>query len=380
MPDPESRLQRWRLILGALADPDADVSLSTRAMGIDKSLGALYDSDREGGLGSSQPSINRWLGDIRDYFPATQVQILQKDALERLGLERMLLEPELLDSLEPNVELVASLISLNKVMPETTKASARMVVAKLVKQVLKRLETPMRKAIRGSLNQAERNYRPQFREIDWNKTILANLKHYQPDYKTVVPERLIGLGKRGRALKDIILLVDQSGSMAGSLVYAGILGSVLASIPSIKTHLIFFDTTVADLSDQLQDPVELLFGAQLGGGTDIERAIRYAEGLVRRPKDTLFVLLSDLFEGGNRNHLLTRIARLVYGGSSFISLLALDDKGAPAFDKELATAIAALDIPVFACTPGQFPDLLSAAIRRQDIRQWMNRERIVQKG
>jgi hypothetical protein len=378
--NPEEALRRWRLILGPQADPEEEVTLDKLGEAMDRSLTALYDSDREGGLGSSQPNINRWLGDIRKYFPSPSVQLMQKDALHRLGLERMLMEPELLETLEPDVELVATLISLNQVMPEKTRATAREVVQRLLQDLLRRLEAPLRQAVRGSLNRAERNYRPRFREIDWPKTILANLKHYQPDLQTIIPERLVGQGRKGRALRDIILLVDQSASMAGSLVYAGIMGSILASLPSLKTHLIFFDTQVADLTEKLDDPIELLFGAQLGGGTDIEKAFRYAGKRIRQPKDTLLVLISDLYEGGDREVLLRRVREIVQGGSTVVSLLALDDKGAPAYDREIASAMAGLGIPVFACTPDQFPDLMATAIRRQDLGQWMAREGIVRKA
>lgn len=366
-----SRLQKWRLILGKQADPEKQVGLEAGQAGMDGVLEALYDSDRKGGLGASSPNINRWLGDIRKYFPVSVVQVMQKDALERLNLQQILLEPELLQMVEPDVSLVATLLSLKKVMPAKTVETARAVIRKVVEDLEKRLRNPLRQAIEGALSRSVRNRRPKLREIDWNRTIRANLKHYQPKYKTIIPEHLLGHGRKGRSLRRIILMVDQSGSMAGSVVYAAICGAVMASLRSVRTHFVAFDTAVADLTAQLDDPVDLLFGVQLGGGTDIGRALGYAQTLVQAPADTILVLISDLFEGGNQREMLKKAASLKAAGVQFITLLALEDKGAPSFDRTVAAKLAALDIPSFACTPDQFPVLMEAAIKRESFHHWL---------
>jgi len=171
-------------------------------------------------------------------------------------------------------------------------------------------------------------------------------------------------------LRDVILCVDQSGSMAASVVYSGIFGAVLASVPAVRTRLVVFDTSVVDLTEELDDPVELLFSTQLGGGTDINRALAYCRTLAQSPQQTILVLISDLYEGGNRDEMLKRCAFLAASGIQFIALLALNDDGAPSFDHEIASALAALGIPAFACTPDLFPDLMAAAINREDIAQW----------
>lgn len=374
------RLQKWRLILGKKADPEESIPLNNESKGMDSVLEALYDSDRKKGLGRSSPNVNRWLGDIRKYFPTPIVQLLQKDALERLDMERMLLEPEMLESIQPDIDLVGTILSLNKIMPEKTKNTAREVVRKVVEALEKKLEHPMREAIKGALNRAVRNHRPKYNEIDWHKTIRANLKHYQKDLKTIIPERLIGYGKKGQALKHIILLVDQSGSMASSVVYASIFSAILASLRSVKTHIIVFDTNVVDLSENLHDPVELLFGTQLGGGTDIGKALTYAESLIINPSDAILVLISDLYEGGNERKMLRKMKQIKEMGVQFISLLALNDKGAPMYDKDIAQYVSTLDIPVFACTPDQFPNLMATAIQKGSIAQWMAREGIIHKA
>jgi Mg-chelatase subunit ChlD len=373
----DERLLKWRLILGSKSDAAQQYEPDDQNM--DDVLDALYDTDRKGDLGTSSPNVNRWLGDIRKYFPASVVQVMQKDALDRLGLKRLLLEPELLETIEMDVHLVATILNLQKVMPAKTRQTAREVVRKVLKELEEKLRNPLRQAIEGSLSRMVRNRRPKHNEIDWHQTIRRNLKHYQADYKTIIPEQLIGYGKKGQALRDVILLLDQSGSMSASVVYSSILAAVMASLRSLKTHLIAFDTAVVDLTEELHDPVELLFAVQLGGGTDINQALAYAEKLVRNPTDTILVLISDLFEGGNEQELLRRIARVKSSGVQFISLLALSDKGAPAFDRNVASALAAMDIPAFACTPDQFPGLMAAAIQKEDIRGWMGREGIVGK-
>ncbi|MEM9834897.1 MAG: VWA domain-containing protein [Bacteroidota bacterium] len=358
----DENLRKWRLILGKEADPDGAVQLQGQSLGMDATLEALYDSDRKAGLGSSSPNVNRWLGDIRKYFPNEVVQLLQRDALERLGLEQMLLEPELLETIEPDVHLVGTLLSLKNILPERSKETARLVVNKVVSDIEKRLRQPLEQAIRGRMRQAKRNRRPRPSDIDWHQTIRVNMKHYQPEHQTVLPVQLRGQSRSRRSMKHVILLVDQSGSMASSVVYAGVFSCILASLPSVTTKVVAFDTSVVDLTEQLPDPLELLFAIQLGGGTDIGKALRYAEQLNTNPKDTVLVLLSDLFEGGSVPGMLQAAQRLVNSGLSFIPLLALSDEGAPAYDKEIAGYLTEMGLSPFACTPEAFPDLLARAL------------------
>lgn len=373
-------LERWRLVLGSKSDAEQEIALNAEMKGMDAVLDALYDAQRQGGLGSSSPNINRWLGDIRRYFPTQVVQVMQRDALERLGLTQLLLEPELLDSVEPDVHLVGALLSLNKAMPDKTRETARRVVKKVVERLEKKLRNPLREALQSALNRSVRNRRPRANEIDWRRTIQQNMKHYQPEYHTIIPERLIGFGRKGQAMRHVMLLIDQSGSMAGSVVYAGILGAVMASVRSLETHIVAFDTAVVDLTEHQHDPVELLFGTQLGGGTDIARVLRYAETLVRTPQDTIMVLISDLYEGGSRIDMLKRAAALRRSGVTVVALLALSDEGAPSYDHENAAALAALDIPCFACTPERFPDLMAAAIQKRDLKTWAGENGIALKA
>lgn len=375
--DTTEAARRWRLVLGGGA---ADTPLAPADLAMDRALDALYGAEpgsSRAGLGASAPNVARWLGDIRQYFPSSVVQVMQKDALDRLGLQQMLCEPEMLQAVEPDVHLVATLLSLNRIMPNKTRATARAVVSKVVRELEQKLASPLRQAVTGSLNRATRNRRPRHNEIDWLRTIRANLKHYQPEYGTIIPETRIGFGRKGQSLRDIVLCIDQSGSMAPSVVYASVFAAVLASIKAVSTSVVVFDTAVVDLTPLLSDPVEVLFGTQLGGGTDINRALAYSGGLVRRPKDTIFVLISDLYEGGRNDEMLKRAAAMIASGVQFIVLLALDDQGAPSYDKHNAAKLVAMGAPCFACTPDLFPDLMAAAIKRQSLEQWAAKAGIV---
>jgi hypothetical protein len=376
--DEDQRGRRWTLALGAEGADGEGVPLSERDRRMSTALSALYGDGEEGkkgrgGLGGSAPRVARWLGDIREFFPAPVVQVIQKDAFDRKGLRQMLLEPEFLATVEADVGLVADLIALRGVMPEKTKETARVVIAKVVAALLARLEVRVADAIRGALDRSRRTSRPRFADIDWPRTIRANLGHYQPEHRTVVPERLIGFMRQQRRIVDldeVILCVDQSGSMASSVVYASIFAAVMASLPVVATKLVCFDTAIVDLTEELADPVEVLFGVQLGGATDINRAVAYCEDRIERPGKAHLLLITDLYEGGDAEALVDRLARITVSGVNVIVLLALTDTGRPSYDPHLSARVASLGIPVFACTPDQFPELMATALRREDVHGW----------
>lgn len=405
--DDMERMRRWRLILGKFNDqegsgrgeataevdavkidgddadgegenPDAeDDELSDRDRAIDDALDALYGDGNKGGLGDSAPELARWLGDVRNYFSQPVAQMLQQDALQKSNLRKLLADPEFLQELEPDINLVSKLLSLSRTMPSKTRETAKSIVRQVVEELTEKLAFPLRQAIHGTLNRALRAPRPRYKEINWQRTVYANLKHYQPEYRTVLPEQLVGYGKQRASLKDIILCLDQSGSMGKSIVYASIMASVMASIPALSTRLVAFSTDVVDLTDDLQDPVDLLFGIQLRGGTNIHKALTYCEQIVTRPRDTIVVLITDLFEGGDKTALVRRTASLLESGVQVIVLLTLGDDGAPRFNRTIAQQLADLGIPSFACTPDLFPDLMGAAINGQDISQWAASNNIV---
>lgn len=390
----DERGRRWRLILGQTADDNSNEAapddgaggreeqetqpgLSEQDQAMDEALEALYGDSTGGDLSDSNPDIARWLGDVRTYFPASVVQVMQQDALNKLNLRRLLSQPEFLEAIEPDVQLVANLLALRRVMPSKTKETAKEVVRQVVEKLLEQLTYPLEQAISGSLNRAIRARRPQHKEINWGRTIQANLKHYQVELQTVVPETLVGYGRKRSALRDVIIALDTSGSMATSVVYGSIYASVMASIPALATKLVLFDTSVVDLTDQLDDPVELLFGIKLGGGTNIDRALGYCQQLVTRPRDTVLVLLTDLFEGSNKENMIRRVATLVSDGVEIVALLALNDQGTPRFDRQMAQELVNLGVPAFACTPALFPDLMGAVLNGRDLRLWAATHNIV---
>lgn len=379
-PADQERLRRWRLVLGDDGASAASGGWALRGedTAIDGALEALYGggagasagrgSRRSAGLGASAPDVARWLGDVRRYFPSSVVQLMQRDAIGRLGLAATLTEPELLEAVEPDVHLVGTLLSLREALPEQSRETARAVVRTVVAELERRLAQRTRSTLKGALDRSARSRRPRHADIDWNRTIRANLAHYLPEHRTIVPERLVGYARARRGLqKEVLLCLDQSGSMADSIVYASVFGAVLSSLRSLTTRLVAFDTQVVDLTEELEEPVDVLFGIRLGGGTDINRAMAYCESRISRPSETVVVLVSDLYEGGIKGELLARVARLLAQDVQVLVLLALSDEGAPAYDREHAAALAELGVPAFACTPDLFPEVMAAALERRPL-------------
>ena len=387
-------LERWRLILGGDEADGTDCNLSGEMAEMDAAMSALYDFERKkkfdygskkgqkGGKEASQPSVARWLGDIRKYFPKSVVEVMQNDAMKTPELrDKLLFEPEILEQTTPDVHLVANLMELGKLIPSKTKDTARRVVQQVVEELMQKLAHTTTQALKGALNRSIINKRPRYNEIDWNTTIRKNLKHYQKDYKTIIPEVRIGYGRKTqRSLKDIVICLDQSGSMGQSVVYSGIFGAVMASIPAVSTKMVVFDTAVVDLTEDLKDPVDLLFGVQLGGGTDINKALAYCQEIITKSDDTILLLVTDLYEGGNVMQMRKRMEEMVSAGVQIVCLLALDDSGAPYYDQQNARFLSNLGVPVFACTPDLFPDMMAAAIARQDMQQWAGDRGISLKG
>jgi len=385
MPAPDiEQLRRWRLILGKDAQQPLDgmcggaCGLSAGDAEMDAALAAIYDEvpedgdtpkQRSAGLGGSAPRLAKWLGDIRTYFKEDVVSVIQADAIERKGLTQLLFEPETLKSVQPNVQLVGTLMSLKGRIPERTKETARMVVAAVVEEVKKKLEQRLRQAVLGALNRKEHSPLPSATAIDWKWTIGRNLKNYRPEVGTIVPEKVYFYSRAQRSNTwTVIVDMDQSGSMADSVVYGAVCGSIFASLPALDTHVVAFDTEVVDLTEQCgTDPVDMIFGVQLGGGTDINKSVAYCEKFVTEPKKTLFILITDLFEGGNQAQLVRRLGEMRESGVKAICLLALSDAGAPSYDENLARKLAALGIPCFACTPAKLPDLVEGALRGADL-------------
>lgn len=382
------RYTRWRLVLGKAADDQLCQMAGCKSGGLlsgdlanlDGALGFLYGGGtapeegktpkkRSAGLGKSAPSLAKWLGDIRSYFSRDVVAVIQKDAIERKGLRQLLFEPETLAQVTPNIDMVGTLMSLKSMIPDTAKEAAREVVRAVVDEIIKRMRGALEQAVRGSLDRSRHSPIRSLPNMDWPRTIRRNLKNYDTEREVIIPDSFHFFARQQRRREwNVLVCMDQSGSMAESVVYGGVMGAILASIPALETHVIAFDTEVVDLTEKCHDPVDLLFGIQLGGGTDINRAVSYCQGLIHDPRKTLFVLLTDLYEGGNGRELVKRIEELVESGVRMICLLALADSGVPSYDEAMANRLASVGVPCFACTPTMLPPLLEGALRGQDLK------------
>jgi len=379
------RIERFRLILGKTAE-ESLCQMSGRSgllgaaeMEIDGALEQIYSVEEEkpdeqggrsAGLGRSAPRLAKWLGDIRSYFPRDVVAVIQQDAIERKGLRELLFEPETLGQVTPSVELVGTLMSLKGMIPEKTKETARMVVRAVVEELMKKLESDIISAVRGALDRSRHSPLKSLPNLDWKRTIGSNLKNYIKERKTIIPDRFFFWARQLKRREwNVIVCMDQSGSMAESVVYGAVTGAILASMPALETHVIVFDTEVVDLTESCSDPVDILFGVQLGGGTDINRAVKYCQGLIHDPRKTLFILITDLYEGGNATELVRRMEEMASSGVRAVTLLALSDSGIPSFDEHMAKRLRALRVPCFGCTPNMLPELLSAAIKGVDLEQ-----------
>lgn len=364
-------LKRWRLALGDICDGEkcdgTDCTLSDDEQIIDNALSTVYNADKNANLAKSAPSVRRWLGNVKRVFPENVVQIIQRDAIDRLGLKKLLAEKSFLENVVPDVNLAAILLSLGKIIPSENKAAVRNIIKKVADDLYNQLYFKMQQSISGTINRAERHRNPRFKDIDWHSTIKKNLKNYQPKYKTIIPETLIGYGKKRKSFNDVFLCIDQSGSMADSMIYSAVYGSVMAQMPSLNTRFFVFDTKIVDLSENLNDVADLLCGVQLGGGTDIGNALAYCNSVVQRPEKTIFVLVSDLYEGGDSSLMFNVAIKMLERKIKIIVLLALTHDGAGSYNRANAQKFSSLNIPVFACSPDKFAEIMATAINGKEL-------------
>lgn len=378
------QMARWRLILGDETQEDFSgmgmSALSAEQMLMDEALGEIYSGGMSGqggqggrgaGKGPSSPHISKWLGDIRSLFDPDMVAVVQNDAIERKGLRQLLLEPELLENLEPDLNMASTLLMLKDQIPKKSKESARKFIQKIVEAINRKMETQMRRAVTAALNKKEHSPLPSASAIDFRYTIARNLRNYNPALGTIIPERVYFFDRASKVNRwHVILDIDQSGSMGESIIYSSIMACILASMASVKTNVVAFDTQIMDLTELCEDPVDLLFGFQMGGGTDIAKSLGYCRKYVESPDKTLFFLISDLDEGGNRARLLNHLREMKESGVTVIVLLAVADGGRPYYDETTAKRIAEMGIPCFACTPEKLPELIERAFKKYDLTEF----------
>ncbi|OON96736.1 MAG: hypothetical protein ATN36_04840 [Epulopiscium sp. Nele67-Bin005] len=387
------QLQRWRLILGKEVEEelqqlnDGEQLLSEEQLLMDKTLSEIYGSQRfskigangEGsksaGKGKSFPNVSKWFGDIQTLFDKDIVQIIQNDAIERCGLKELLLEPEILETIEPNISLASSLLALKDNVPQKSKQSVRIFIRKIVEDINKKLSEEVRKVISSQHNKNAHSPIPLASAIDFKYTIRKNLKNYSSELNTIIPEKVYFFDRDSKNDTNkwtIILDVDQSGSMGESVIYSSVLSCILASISSLKTKVVAFDDEVVDLTKKLDDPVDLLYGFNLGGGTNINKSLKYCQTLIENPSKTILFLVTDLYEGGNVSEMLQRLEFMKQSGVKVVCLLAISDNGTPCYDHQLAKKVGNLNIPCFACSPNNLPELLDCAINDKDMKHLAN--------
>ena len=384
--DTNDRLRRWRLILGSEAQKRMEgmgdgPDLSQEDLMMDTALDAIYNRDMKfgfgggAGKGASSPQISRWLGDVRTLFDKDIVKIIQSDAMERCGLKQLIFEPELLENIEPDMHMASMILTLKDQIPKKSKENAREFIRKIVEQINALLETDLKRAVTASINRKLHSPIPSASALDFQTTIRKGIKDYNIKLKKIIPQKYYFFEKSATTAANkytVILDIDQSGSMGESVIYSSIMSCILASMSAIKTKVVAFDTNIVDLSEKCEDPIDLLFGFTLGGGTDIEKSIKYCTKYIENPKKTIFFLISDLEEGGNRAGLLRRLTQMKEDGVIVICLLAISDSGKPYYDANMAQRIANNGIPCFAAAPQMLPRLLEKAMKNEDMSEFAN--------
>ncbi len=365
------QLNRWRLILGKQAG--AQISFEDGAVlengiscfDLEDALDFLYsreygeDVRREGGTGASQLTAATWITKIRRLFPKETVEILERHALERYQLKELLTDREVLEKLEPNRELLKTILQLKHLMKGEVLDAARRIVKKVAEEIEEKLRRDIRRSLLGSLDRNSASPVHSARNLDVKKTIRRNLAHFNPEKKKLMVEQVY-FSSRTRKYSQwrVVIAVDESGSMLDSVIHSAVMAGIFARLPMLDTRLVIFDTQVVDLSAHLDDPVDTLMSIQLGGGTNIAGALQYCEALIENPHRTMVVLVSDLCEGGSVSGLLSVSRGIVESGAKLICLTALDMEANPAYDRRTAGWLADIGAFVGAMTPEALGDFM----------------------
>ncbi|MGN1458431.1 MAG: VWA domain-containing protein [Acutalibacteraceae bacterium] len=369
----EENLNKWRLILGKDAsnyiDFNGEFSDSISYQDMEETLDFLYSMEygddllRNGGQGDSRLYTADWINKVRKMFPKKTVEILEKQALEHFNLTELLTDKEVLEKMEPNMDLLKTILEFKHLMKNDVVDSAKKLVRKIVDELIEKMNTDIRKSLLGKLNRNMPSKVKSMRNLDIKRTIHRNLKNYDIENNRIVLKDVYFSSRTKRYNKwNIIIAVDESGSMLESVIYSAVMAGIFAKLPMIDTKLIIFDTNIVDLSGHIDDPVEVLMGVQLGGGTDIGKALSYCEALCTNPYNTIFVTVTDLYEGGNIGTLLSTCAEIITGGSKMVFLTALDGDANPAYDKNIGQKLADMGAFVGSMTPEQLGDYIGKMI------------------
>jgi Mg-chelatase subunit ChlD len=365
-------LERWRLMLGEAAE-GACGGLGTQALAADAALEWLYGRDpergerdeRSAGLGPSSLSTPDWINSIHTLFPKEVIERLERDAVERFGIDEVVTNLEVLGRIEPSESLLRAVLHTKHLMNPEVLAAARKLVAEVVRRIMDTLQTEVRQAFSGTRDRRRRSRLKIASNFDFKGTVCGNLHRWSPERRRLYVEQPVFMSRSRRHAQpwDVILLIDQSGSMVDSVIHSAVMAACLWNLPGMRTRLVAFDTEVVDLTANVADPVELLMKVQLGGGTDIARAVGYAQFLIANPARSVVVLVSDFYEGASEAELVRRVKALVAGGTRVLGLAALDNKADPAFDRSMAERLVAAGAQVGAMTPGQLAAWLAEALQ-----------------
>ncbi|MCL6325898.1 VWA domain-containing protein [Pectobacterium polaris] len=374
--DKEKNGKRWRLILGHYADEAlGNATFDAQDLKVERTLDYLYrreyqrrglkqEGGRHGSLDQSQLTAVNWLNQARKLFPSSTFERMQSQAIERYEISHLFNDPQALQAMEPTPALAKALLSLRGRMNEQTREAVRDIIRKVVDEILRTLRPTFTNALTGRRNRFRRSPVASSQNFDWRATIAANLKHFDRDKNRLVIETPYFNSRMQRHMPwDVILCVDQSASMSSSVMYAAVCASILAALPAVRVSLIVFDTQVVDLSHLAHDPVEVLMTVQLGGGTNIAKAMQYCEQRVQNPKRTIVTLISDFEEGGALNRLLSCVQRMHSQQITLLGLGALDDAAQPVYDTAIGQKLADRGMHVAALTPEHFAQWLAEVMR-----------------
>jgi uncharacterized protein with von Willebrand factor type A (vWA) domain len=375
--DKREGLSRWRLVLGKYAQPKMPDCLSSDQQRMADALEQLYSREYRGrgvrqdsrlGPGSLDPSqlnVPRWLNEVRELFPKETCTRITQHALDRYGMSELVQDPQTLASLEPSTELLSAVLALKGQMPGAVLSEARRLIARVVEEIKRKLEQEIKNALAGRLNRFRHSLHRVARNFDARDTIRRNLKHWNQEREKLVVEEPRFYSRVKRNLPwEVILCIDQSGSMANSVIHSAVMAGILAGLPLVRVRLVVFDTAVVDLSEHVSDPVEVLMSVQLGGGTNIGQAVRYCEQLVSQPRRSVLVLVTDFCEGADPRALITACRRLREAGVKLLGLAALDAEANAFFDHQLAGRLAAEGMEIAALTPRQLALWLAEVMNR----------------
>jgi Mg-chelatase subunit ChlD len=375
---PDLAMTRWRLVLGRFAENAMPNCLNGQGSRVDAALDYLYGREyrgrgmrdgngenRAGGSEASQITIPDWLNEVRELFPRETVEVIEHHALDRYGMADLVTDPQVLERLEPNYDLLKTLLTFKSMMRGEVLEMARRLIRQIVEDLKRRLEADVRRVLWGKLNRFQHSPLRVAQNFDWRRTVRANLKNYDPEERRIVLQDLFFFSRVERHLPwHVVLCIDQSGSMTDSVIHSAVMAGILAGLPSLKVSMVVFDTAVVDLSGYVDDPAEALMSVQLGGGTDIAKALTYCETLVENPHRTVVVLVTDFYEGGSPQQLVATVKHLCETGAKVIGLAALDSTAAPSYDRQMAERLAAAGADIAALTPLQLAEWLMKVIRK----------------